>query len=407
MGTQLQVAGRRANLFIDSPSFTEPASPAAKPDVKDRAGRSPSRKSVSGQGFRIGLASSLLRVGVLAVGHAAIFVFAFLSAFALRFDLAIPPEWAEVAVLNLTWVLGFKVGIFYLTGQFYGWWRYVTMADLAALLKAATMSLIAMVLIDHFLINSHIPRSMVLEARLPIPPCRRFRKDAKHAPRDLPSFRYPVLPCGPVCPRPGALPGARAGSTPGSAGKAGNPGRRFPKPPGFPGGPVRFPSLRHDGIYVDLRTILPDLHILDGHADCTSFADGTECGLQALWIQDHVDQFPVAAAIFLVGQAGASFIHQLKFLRTMRQFQGEADEIGAGKGRWVENQDCGSCIFDGDLRIDRAGDGFQALPGKLFAHLVNLVEADFHLFVHLVDRTTANRVMRVVLHEQAPGLIDD
>jgi len=162
MGTQMQVAGRRANLFIDSASYSESTSSAAKQVATERSGGMSSRKSAVAQGLKIGLTSSLLRVSVLAVGHAAIFIVAFLSAFALRFDLAIPAEWVETGLVNLTWVLGFKVAIFYLTGQFYGWWRYVTMADLAALLKAATISLIAMVLIDHFVVSSHIPRSILI-----------------------------------------------------------------------------------------------------------------------------------------------------------------------------------------------------------------------------------------------------
>jgi FlaA1/EpsC-like NDP-sugar epimerase len=101
-----------------------------------------------------------VRVGVLALGHVAILAIAFLSAFALRFDLAVPTAWVNVAVLNLTWVLSLKLVVFYITGQFHGWWRYVTMADLAALLKATTLSLIAMIVIDRFIVGSQIPRSI-------------------------------------------------------------------------------------------------------------------------------------------------------------------------------------------------------------------------------------------------------
>ena len=81
---------------------------------------------------------------------------------ALRFDFDIPRTWQDSLDANLPWILGVKLGIYYLTGHFYGWWRYVTMADLAALLRAATLSFIAMVLVDHFLLTSLIPRSILI-----------------------------------------------------------------------------------------------------------------------------------------------------------------------------------------------------------------------------------------------------
>lgn len=110
----------------------------------------------------MGIDRSSLRLATLAIGHACIFAGAFWAAFALRFEFAIPHVWFDSLVINLPWILVVKLGIYYVTGQFYGWWRHVTMADLAALLRASLFSLIAMVMIDRFLPIVHLPRSILI-----------------------------------------------------------------------------------------------------------------------------------------------------------------------------------------------------------------------------------------------------
>lgn len=106
----------------------------------------------------------LIRGPLLALAHTAIFLFAYLMSFGLRFDFAVPPEWAKCCWSNLPWVLLVKLVLFSYCGQFHGWWRYVTMADLAVLLKAATFSLIAMIVVDRFAAEPHfhIPRSILI-----------------------------------------------------------------------------------------------------------------------------------------------------------------------------------------------------------------------------------------------------
>ena len=44
---------------------------------------------------------------------------------------------------TLAWVIGLKLLVFCLLAQFHGWWRYVTFADLAALLRATIISLLS------------------------------------------------------------------------------------------------------------------------------------------------------------------------------------------------------------------------------------------------------------------------
>ncbi len=42
-----------------------------------------------------------------------------------------------------------------------------------------------------------------------------------------------------------------------------------------------------------------------------------------------------------------------------------------------------------------------------FADLIHLVETDFHFIMDLVDGAAADRVVRVVFHEQAPCLVEE
>jgi FlaA1/EpsC-like NDP-sugar epimerase len=107
----------------------------------------------------------LLRVRVLAlaVGHAALFAGVYWLAFCLRFDFAVPRHALEVFWLSLPWLLTLKCLVFFVSNQFHGWWRFVTFADLVALLRAVLVALVAVAAIDYFLVPSYqIPRSVLI-----------------------------------------------------------------------------------------------------------------------------------------------------------------------------------------------------------------------------------------------------
>ncbi len=57
-----------------------------------------------------------------------------------------------------------KIGVFYLAGHFHGWWRYVTFADLTALLKVSMLSMVVVAFVDYFLLpfGAAIPRLAIL-----------------------------------------------------------------------------------------------------------------------------------------------------------------------------------------------------------------------------------------------------
>ena len=111
---------------------------------------------------RVVVQNTLLRIGLLGLGHLGVFLLAYWLAFCLRFDFAVPPVSVAVFWGSVWLVLSLKVCIFYASGHFHGWWRYVTFADLASLLRAAVLSLLFISTANYFLLESHIPRSVAI-----------------------------------------------------------------------------------------------------------------------------------------------------------------------------------------------------------------------------------------------------
>jgi FlaA1/EpsC-like NDP-sugar epimerase len=105
----------------------------------------------------------LLRIVVLVAVHLAVFAAALILSFLLRFDFRVPPHMEAILWHSLPWVALVKLTIFCLTGNFFGWWRYVTFADLSALLCASALSTLIVIGIDYLFISAYqIPRSVPL-----------------------------------------------------------------------------------------------------------------------------------------------------------------------------------------------------------------------------------------------------
>ena len=102
------------------------------------------------------------RVGLLALGHLTIFLGVYWLAFCLRFDFEPPSSQMLIFWTSLPWVLSLKSTVFYFSGHFHGWWRYVTLADLGALLRASMLSVVGLAALDHFILPIQIPRSILL-----------------------------------------------------------------------------------------------------------------------------------------------------------------------------------------------------------------------------------------------------
>jgi FlaA1/EpsC-like NDP-sugar epimerase len=111
------------------------------------------------------------RVWLLAMAHAVLFAAVYWLAYLLRFDFQVKPDELDRYLHTLPWLIGVKLAVFYLTGHFQGWWRYVTFADLVALIRATVLSLLAVAAINFFgvfgRLTFRIPRSvLILDALL-------------------------------------------------------------------------------------------------------------------------------------------------------------------------------------------------------------------------------------------------
>ncbi len=99
----------------------------------------------------------------LTVVHLAVFAAAYSAAILLRFDLAFPREQFDIMVRVAPWYFTLKLLAFYYMRSFHGWWRYVTFADLADLLKAASLATLLVACADYFMFgNVHVPRGVLI-----------------------------------------------------------------------------------------------------------------------------------------------------------------------------------------------------------------------------------------------------
>lgn len=99
----------------------------------------------------------------LALVHFVVFALAYSLAILLRFDLAFPREQFDIMVQVAPWYFSLKLLAFYYMRSFHGWWRYVTFADLADLLKASTLATLLVAAADYFLFSRvHVPRGVLI-----------------------------------------------------------------------------------------------------------------------------------------------------------------------------------------------------------------------------------------------------
>src|SRR3990172_9366001 len=80
------------------------------------------------------------RVFLVLLLHAVVFALAYWLAYAIKFDFQIEQRDFVLFLLTLPALMVVKLTVFYSLGNCHGWWRMVTFSDLAALLRAATIS---------------------------------------------------------------------------------------------------------------------------------------------------------------------------------------------------------------------------------------------------------------------------
>lgn len=109
------------------------------------------------------------RFWLLAVGHLIMFSLIYWTAYAVRFGFDVKPGDVHLYWASLPLLLAVKFVIFYASGHYHGWWRYVTFGDLVALLRASLFSFFALGTLDYFINTFHVPRGVwLLDAMLSI-----------------------------------------------------------------------------------------------------------------------------------------------------------------------------------------------------------------------------------------------
>ena len=90
-------------------------------------------------------------------------VFAWLGAYWLRFNLAVPPEYQAAALSTLVWVVPLQAGVFGLFGLYRGLWRFASLPDLKRIALAVGLAalLIPLVLVL-FRVSVVVPRSVLI-----------------------------------------------------------------------------------------------------------------------------------------------------------------------------------------------------------------------------------------------------
>ena len=143
------------------PVRLDKASDSSARELRGRSWSDALRSALGGVLHRAARRCVTPRAWLLAAAHAVIFAAAYWSAFMLRFGFVVPRVDFDIFCSTLGWAVGTQLLIFGVLGQFHGWWRYVTFADLTALLRASAVSLAALAAIDYFF-QLRIPRGVNL-----------------------------------------------------------------------------------------------------------------------------------------------------------------------------------------------------------------------------------------------------
>ena len=100
---------------------------------------------------------------MILVGHVALFALGYAAAFGLRFDFAVPQFYQDMFLGTLGAVLVVKVGVFWASGQFAGWWRYVGLRDLLAMARTAALGTLVCLVVVYLVMGvKGFPRSVYL-----------------------------------------------------------------------------------------------------------------------------------------------------------------------------------------------------------------------------------------------------
>lgn len=99
---------------------------------------------------------------LIVASHLGVFGLSYVTAFALRFDFALPPDQLRLMLLTLPIVVGLRAAAFGVFRLYEGLWRYVSVRDVVEMGKAVTVSSALFTLGALFLGFRGLPRSVLL-----------------------------------------------------------------------------------------------------------------------------------------------------------------------------------------------------------------------------------------------------
>jgi FlaA1/EpsC-like NDP-sugar epimerase len=90
-------------------------------------------------------------------------VFAWLGAYWLRFNLAVPPEYQAAALSTLAWVVPLQAVVFWRFGLYRGIWRFASLPDLKRIVLAVWLAaLVVPLVLVLFRVSAVVPRSVLI-----------------------------------------------------------------------------------------------------------------------------------------------------------------------------------------------------------------------------------------------------
>ena len=95
--------------------------------------------------------------------HLGIFIFAYLSAYLLRFEFAVPSNYRALIRETIPFLIAAKALTFLVFGLFHGWWRYVSIRDIFPIAAGCTAGTVLFAGMNLFLLSDvSVPRSIYL-----------------------------------------------------------------------------------------------------------------------------------------------------------------------------------------------------------------------------------------------------
>lgn len=103
------------------------------------------------------------RTAIIILHDILVAVFAWMGAYWLRFNLAVPPEFQEAALSTLAWVVPLQAVVFWRFGLYRGIWRFASLPDLKRIVLAVGLAaLLVPVTLILFRVHAVVPRSVLI-----------------------------------------------------------------------------------------------------------------------------------------------------------------------------------------------------------------------------------------------------